>query len=311
MEKGRQYDICVEFFENIGTCEAHLGLAYYGEGNEIELAAKAAAESDVAIIYAGLRETLEGEGNDRATLSLPETQIKLINSVAKANPKTIVVLFNGTPITMNEWIDNVPGLIDAFYPGQEGGNALADILFGDVNPSGKLPLTFMKKWEDSAVYSTYPGDRDVSYYKEGIFVGYRHFDKADIEPLFPFGYGLSYTKFEYSDLKFDKSDMAQDDTLMVSLLIRNAGKMDGDEVVQLYIHDKKSSVVREVKSLKGFKRIFLKSGESRKVTMRIDKSHLSFYDVKNKKWLAEAGEFEVMIGSSSRDIRVTGTFELM
>ncbi len=310
LEKGKHYDIRVEFFENVGTCEAHLGLAYFGEGNEIEIAAKTAAEADAAIICVGLRETLEGEGNDKETLSLPESQIKLINAVAKANPKTIVVLYNGTPITMSEWLDNVPALIDAFYPGQEGGNALADIIFGDVNPSGKLPLTFIKQWKDSPAYDTYPGKKEEVFYKEGIYVGYRYLDKKNIEPLFPFGYGLSYTTFEYSSLQITPNKISTNDTITVKVNIQNTGQRAGDEVVQLYVQDVKASVHREVKSLKGFKRVRLNPDESKIVTFKLDKNDLSFYSEKERKWVAESGKFNLLIGSSSRDIRLTGSFNL-
>lgn len=310
LEEGRHYDIRVEFFENIGTCEAHFGLAYYGEGNEIDLAAEAAAESDAAVVCVGLRETLEGEGNDKETLSLPESQIKLINAVAKANPKTIVVLYNGTPITMSEWFDNVPGLIETFYPGQEGGNALADIIFGDVNPSGKLPITFAKQWEDSPAYTTYPGKKEEVYYEEGIFVGYRHFDKNYIEPLFPFGFGLSYTTFKYSNLKISSKEITHNDTLTVMVSIKNSGNKLGDEVVQLYLRDVEATVDREVKSLKGFKRVSLNPGESKTVAFKLNESDLSFYSEKEKRWIAEPGKFKLLVGSSSRDIRIIGEFKL-
>jgi len=230
--------------------------------------------------------------------------------VTEVNKNCIVVLNNGTPLIMSEWIDDVPVIVEAFYPGQDGGNAVADILFGNVNPSGKLPVTFTKKWEDHSAYGTYPGKKELAEYSEGIFVGYRHFDKNKIEPLFPFGFGLSYTTFEYSDLKLSSKNMNQDDELEISLKVKNSGEMDGDEVVQLYIHDVKASVDREVKSLKGFQRVSLKSGESKTISMKIDKSDLAFYDVKDKKWVAEPGKFEVLIGASSRDIRLKKEFKL-
>ena len=310
LEEGRHYDIRVEFFENVGTCEAHLGLAYYGEGNEIELAATAARESDASIVCVGLRETLEGEGNDKETLSLPESQIELINAVSKANAKTIVVLYNGTPITMNEWIDNVPGLIEAFYPGQEGGNAIADIIFGDVNPSGKLPITFAKQWKDSPVYTTYPGKKEEVFYEEGIFVGYRHFDKKEIEPLFPFGYGLSYTTFEYRNLQLSSNEISPNDTLIVKVSVMNSGQKAGDEVIQLYLQDMEAAVNREVKSLKGFKRVSLNPGESKTVSFILNKNDLSFYSEEEKIWVAEPGQFKILIGNSSRDISLVGSFQL-
>ncbi len=235
LEENRHYAIRVEFFENVGTCEAHLGLAYYGQGNEIEQAVAAATGADVAIICAGLRETLEGEGNDREDLALPKDQIELIMKVANANPATVVVLYNATPILMNEWIDRVPVIVEAFYPGQEGGHALADIIFGDVNPSGKLPLTFINQWEDSPVYSTYPGKKEEVDYKEGIFVGYRHFEKVTKDPLFPFGYGLSYTTFNYQDLDIQTLSRGDKTLIQIEASVKNTGDMAGDEVIQLYV----------------------------------------------------------------------------
>jgi beta-glucosidase len=211
---------------------------------------------------------------------------------------------------MNTWIDRVPAIIEALYPGQEGGRALANIIFGDITPSGKLPITFPKRWEDSAVYETYPGKKDFADYKEGIFVGYRHFDKNDIEPLFPFGYGLSYTTFEYSDLKISASEILSTDTMTIKVRVKNTGSRAGDEVVQLYLRDIEASVEREVKSLKGFARISLEPGENKTVTFKLDQSHLSFYDVKLRQWVAEPGEFEVLVGSSSRDIRLKDVFRL-
>jgi len=309
-EKSKKYNIRVEFYENIGSCRCRLGLAPFKSDDSVEKAVNLAKKTDIAILCMGLSDEIEGEQLDKDELPLPEKQIELIKAVVKANPKTIIVLNNGTPVLMNQWIDDVPVVIEAFYPGQEGGNAVADILFGDVNPSGKLPFTIMKRWEDHSAYGTYPGKRDFVEYSEGIFVGYRHFDKNNIEPEFPFGYGLSYTTFKYSDLELSFKNIKQSDTLEVSIKVKNSGKVDGDEIVQLYISDKKASVEREVKSLKGFQRVSLKAGESKTVTMKIDKTALSFYDVKAKKWLAEPGEFELLIGASSRDIRLKDLFEL-
>ena len=309
-EKGKTYDIRVDFFENIGTCELKLGLAPYNPEQKIREAVRLAASSDVVVLALGLDPSLEGESVDRTTLALPEEQIKLAKAILKANPKTAVVLYNGTPVTMNGWIDKAHAVVEAFYPGQEGGNAIANILFGDTNPSGKLPLTFPEKWEDTPVADTYPGEKEFTDYKEGIFVGYRWYDKKNIEPLFPFGYGLSYTIFKLNNLTLDKKSIDLDDTLKISLTIKNTGKMDGDEVVQLYISDKKASVEREIKSLKGFKRVNLKAGESKTISFSIDRSALAFYNVKAAKWTVEPGEFEVLIGNSSRNILLKDSFKV-
>lgn len=309
-EKDKWYNLKVDFYENIGSCRCRLGFAPYKPGTMTEDAVKLAAKSDVIVLAMGLDKELEGEAVDRARLNLDEDQLTLIKKVLKVNKNVVMVLNNATPILMDEWLGKIPAVIEALYPGQEGGNALADIIFGDLNPSGKLPLTFPKKWEDTPVANTYPGKKEVAYYKESIFVGYRHYDKKNIDPLFPFGFGLSYTIFEYSNLKLSSEEMAQNDTLKISLIVKNTGKMEGDEVVQLYISDKEASVEREVKSLKGFARINLKAGESKEVSFKIDKNHLSFYDVDNKNWKAEEGEFEILIGASSRDIRLKNIFKL-
>ncbi len=309
-EKGRTYDIRVDFYENIGTCRLQLGYAPYNIKEKINEAVKTASVSDAVVLALGLDPTLEGESVDRKRLSLEEDQIKLAKAVLKANRNTVVVLYNGTPVTMNEWIDRTPAVVDALYPGQEGGNAIANILFGDTNPSGKLPVTFPKRFEDSPVADSYPGKKEVAYYNEGIFVGYRWYDKKNIEPLFPFGYGLSYTTFKFSGLKLNSREISESDTLEVSLTVTNTGKMAGDEIVQLYISDKEASVEREVKSLKGFERVGLKPGESKTITMKIDKSALAFYDVSTKSWKVEPGEFEVLIGNSSRNILLKDSFKV-
>jgi beta-glucosidase len=200
--------------------------------------------------------------------------------------------------------------VDAFYPGQEGGNALADILFGDVNPSGRLPLTFPKKWEDTPVAKTYPGVKAFADYSEGIFMGYRHYDTYDMEPLFPFGHGLSYTQFEYSDLKvysikFNRPGRNHRD---ISVNITNTGQSFGEEVVQVYVSDLESSVEREMKALKGFQRVALNPGESKTITIRLNHDAFTFYHPDQKKWIVEPGEFEILVGSSSRDIRLKTSF---
>ncbi|MCK5455594.1 MAG: glycoside hydrolase family 3 C-terminal domain-containing protein, partial [Melioribacteraceae bacterium] len=293
-EADRLYKIRAENYEVTGTSHFRLGFEpYVPDNNILENALALAKESDIVVLCLGLNKKMEGEANDRTELGLEIAQLELLKEVVAVNKNTIVVLNNGNPITMSEWIDDVPAIVNAFYPGQEGGNALADILFGDVNPSGKLPVTFLKRWEDSPAFGTYPGIREKAIYSEGIFVGYRHFDKENIEPLFPFGFGLSYTTFEFSDLKLSKESMTESDSLFVEVTITNSGKIDGDEIVQLYISDKESSVEREAKSLKGFARVSLEAGESKTVTMKIDKSALSFYNVDSKSWVVEPGEFEV------------------
>ena len=214
-EKDKKYDLEVEFYENWGSCRCIFGLEEFKQSPATNDAIELAKESDLVVMCMGLNADMEGEAKDRDNLTLPKAQIDLIQSITKVNSNTLVVLYGATPIIMNSWIDDVPVIIDALYPGQEGGNALANIIFGDASPSAKLPLTFLKKWEDSPVYNTYPGPRDSAEYSEGIFMGYRYLDKENIEPLFPFGYGLSYTTFDFSDLKLSKSSITEDDSLMV------------------------------------------------------------------------------------------------
>jgi beta-glucosidase len=309
---GRTYTIRVNFYEETGTSHCKLGWApYLPDSTVISRAVNLAAGADVVVLCLGLNKLLEGEANDRLDLALPAEQVTLLNRIKGVNKNIVVVLNNGTPIVMDEWLDGVPALIEAFYPGQEGGHALADILFGIVNPSGKLPITFPKRWQDSPAFGTYPGIREQAIYKEGIFVGYRHFDKENIEPLFPFGFGLSYTSFELQSLALSRKTITRNDTLQISLTVKNTGMKAGDEIVQLYIQDVKASVEREVKSLKGFQRVSLQAGEERDIVFKINSSDLRFYDVQSKSWVAEPGTFKVLIGNSSRNIKLEGQFDLV
>jgi beta-glucosidase len=241
-------------------------------------------------------------------MALPGNQDELIEAVVQANPNTIVVLNCGAPVEM-PWIEHVPAVVLALYPGQEGGSALANILLGDVNPSGKLSVTFPKRYADNPTFINYPGTKEVRY-GEGIFVGYRYYDKKDIEPLFPFGHGLSYTMFEYSGLRIPETVRA-DDSISVSVVVTNTGDRPGKEVIQLYVHDKEASLVRPLKELKGFAKILLAPGESKAVNFVLDQRALSFYDPYQKQWIAEPGEFEILIGASSRDIRARATVILL
>jgi beta-glucosidase len=313
LKKNKSYDIKVEYFENIGGASVVLGWRKLEEKKAdkekaaMDKAITAAKNSDVAIICVGVR---EHEGGDREELTLPAEQVKLIRNIASVNKNLIVVLNGGAAVLMNEWLDKVPVLIAAWYPGQEGGNALADIILGEINPSGKLPTTFIEKWEDSPAYGNYPEEEGEVHYEEGIFVGYRHFDKENIEPLFPFGYGLSYTTFKYSDLKINKKSIKKNEKIKINLKVENTGEHAGAEIVQLYVQDTKASVERPIKELKEFKKVFLKPGEKKQISFELDKSALSFYDIISKDWIAEKGKFKVLIGSSSKDIRLTGEFTL-
>jgi beta-glucosidase len=257
---------------------------------------------------------IEGEGRDRAFFGLPEKQNELIKKCAKANPNVVVTYTAGSGIAM-PWVDQVKSILWLFYPGQNGAMAAAEIMAGKVNPSGKLPISIEKKIEDNAAFGNFGlswGDKrpkkkagvqeyqDV-FYKEGIFLGYRHLDQEKIEPQFPFGHGLSYTTFKYSDLKIKKEGQVN---YRVSLKLSNVGKRDGFETVQLYVADLKSSVPRPPQELKGFKKVFLKAGETKTVEIDLDSSAFAFWHPTKKKWMVEPGRFELLVGSSSRDMRL-------
>jgi beta-glucosidase len=308
---GTMPDIKLEYYEHGGDAEISLGWRKRIGPKDAD-AVKLAARADVAIVCVGFNSETEGEGFDRP-FEISKEQEELIREVARVNKRTIVVVTAGGNVSMSGWLDDVAGLMHAWYPGQEGGTAISEILFGDVNPSGKLPVSFEKRWEDNATYhSYYDDDKDLKVtYSEGVFLGYRHFDKENIEPMFPFGFGLSYTTFSYENLKTTPQNLRRGGKISVSLDVTNIGKHAGAEVVQVYVRDIESSVPRPVKELKGFEKIELKPGETKPVRIELDESALSFYDPSKKAWVAEPGAFEVLVGSSSRDIRLKERFELL
>jgi beta-glucosidase len=309
LEANRFYKIKLEYYENGGGAIVKFGWRKPNDELIVD-AINAANNSDVAIVFAGTNYTYESEGYDRKDLSLPNDQDELINQIAAANKNTIVVLTTGSPVLMDKWIDKVDGLIEAWFAGEQAGNAIAEILLGETNPSGKLPMTFPKRWEDCSAFNTYKKEDGTTRYEDGIYVGYRHFEKNKIEPLFPFGYGLSYTAFEFSGLNLSSKEISQNGKLIVSLKLKNAGKVKGSEVVQLYIKDVKASVDRPDKELKGFRKVNLNPDEEKVVEFQIDKNSLSFFDPDRKIWVTEPGEFEVLIGSSSKDIKLKEKFTL-
>ena len=309
---GQLYDLRLEFVKLAETDFGMLNVRFaYAprpeEDDRIERAVDLARRSVVAIVFGGMPQGFESEGHDRPDLELPGRQNELIARVAAANPNTVVVLNCGAPVTM-PWIDRVAAVVEAYYPGQEGGSAVASVLTGAANPSGKLPVTFPKQLADTAAYLNYPGKKTVRY-GEGIFVGYRYHDAKGIEPLFPFGHGLSYTSFEYSNLRLP-SAVEPGEQVMVTVAVKNAGDCAGREVVQLYVGDTAASVQRPEKELKGFQKVSLEPGETVDVSFVLDERSLSFYDPDRAAWVAEPGEFVVLVGSSSRDIRATGKFAL-
>ncbi|HTC45921.1 MAG TPA: glycoside hydrolase family 3 C-terminal domain-containing protein [Candidatus Aquilonibacter sp.] len=273
-------------------------------------AVSVAAKADIAVVVVGRSPELESEDFDIKSLDLPSGQDELISAVAKANKNTVVVINAGGPVIMSKWIGQVPAIVDMWYGGQEGGNAIADVLFGKANPSGKLPVSFVKEWKDSPAYGHYPGENLQVDYAEGIYVGYRYFDTKKVEPLFPFGYGLSYTKFDYSDLSISPANASSSKPVEVSLRVRNSGVRAGAEVVELYVHDGHASVDRPLQELKGFRRVNLAPGESQLVRFVLNRDAMAFYSTAKKDWIVEPGQFDVWVGSSSRDIRAKGSFEV-
>jgi len=275
----------------------------------IDKAKETAKKSNVAIIFAGLPDRYESEGYDRKHMKMPENHNKLIEEVSKVQPNTIVVLSNGAPVEI-PWIDKVKGLLESYLGGQAGGGAVADILFGEVNPSGKLAETFPKKLSHNPSYLNFPGEGNKVEYREGVFVGYRYYDKKEIEPLFPFGYGLSYTTFEYTDIIVDKKEITDKETIEVKVKVKNTGKVKGKEIVQLYVRDVESKVNRPEKELKGFEKIELAPGEEKTVTFKLDKRSFAYYNTEIRDWYVESGEFEILVGKSSKEIELKETVKV-
>ncbi|UOQ98710.1 glycoside hydrolase family 3 C-terminal domain-containing protein [Hymenobacter sp. 5317J-9] len=284
--------------------------------------AVAAAKAADAVVYVGGyihgydyanwgQNAYDAEGIDKPDLKMPFGQDELVQAVLAANPNTVVVLLGGGPIEVAPWVGQAKALVEAWYPGMEGGNAIAHILFGDVNPSGKLPLTFPVKLEDAPAhklgeYPSTPGDPLKQTYKDDIWVGYRYYDTYNVAPQFAFGHGLSYTTFKYSNLTVTPGPKSA----TVKLTVTNTGKTAGAEVVQVYVHDEQASVKRPEKELKGFKKVFLKPGEAQTVTVPLNAEAFQFYSDAKKQWVMEPGKFDVLVGSSSRDIRLKGSTTL-
>lgn len=299
----------------------------------INEAVELAKTSDAVIIIGGLKHTaddlelennaltvskdqeikryVDSEGYDKTDLDLPYAQDELIKRVLEVNKNAVVVMLGGAPVKMTEWIDDAATVVQTWYNGMDGGNALAEVLFGDVNPSGKLPVTFPRELEDSPAHKIgeFPGGETVKY-TEGIYVGYRYFSSYDVKPLFCFGHGLSYTDFKYEDLDISIKEAADDVDIAVKFKVINVGDKDGAEVPQIYVRDLEASVERPKLELKGFDKVYLKAYETKEVEIKLNKKSLAFYSVEDKKWTVEAGGFEILLGSSSEDIRLKEEFKL-
>ena len=274
---------------------------------ELILEAKERAKNaDVAVVFVGLTDEYETEGADRHHLSIPPMHNILVEEVAKVNPNTVVVLSGGAAVEL-PWADKVPAILNMFLTGQAGGSAVCDILFGDVNPSGKLSETYPLALSDNSSYNYFPGTTASVEHRESVYVGYKYYDTANKDVAFPFGFGLSYTTFEYSDLKVSADSIKDTDTVTVSFKVKNTGDVDGAEVAQLYINDVESTIYRPVKELKGFKKVFLRAGEEKEIEIVLDKRAFAYYNVNLGDWHVESGEFKILVGASSRDIKLEAT----
>jgi len=303
LEAGKKYKVKIEYYQGLGGAVAKFCWRNTVD-NLLKQATDAAAKSDIALVFAGTSDQYESEGKDRDDLILPEKQDELISEVVKANKNTIVILTTGSPVLMDGWKDKVEGILETWFAGEEIGNAIADVILGNYNPSGKLPITFPKRWEDCSAFKTYKAQDSISEYSDGIFVGYRHFDAANIEPLYPFGYGLSYTNFEFNDLKVQEFTKENTHYFKVSLNLKNTGKLSGAEVVQLYVSAIDPKIERAPKELKAFRKISLGSGETSRVEFNINKNAFSYYDTGTKQWVTDPGKYEILVGNSSRNIKL-------
>lgn len=268
-----------------------------------------AKEADVAVLFVGLPDAFESEGYDRSHMQMPKCQLVLIQEVCKVQENVLVVLHNGSPVEM-PWINDVKGVLEVYLGGQAVGDATVNILFGKANPCGKLAETFPVKLQDNPSYLNFPGNGKVVDYKEGVFVGYRYYDTKAMEVLFPFGHGLSYTTFEYKNLQLSDKKISDTQTLNVSVTVKNTGDMAGKEIIQLYVKDNTNAAMRPVKELKNFIKIALEPGEEKTVTMKLDKRSFAWYNEEISDWYAASGEYEILIGKSSRDIVLKDTVEL-
>ena len=309
LEAGKRYKIRFEYFESVGS--ATVGLGVTDASNYVGLQTKPlAAQADVAIVCIGFSSATEFEGADR-TFTLPGGQDELIRQISSVNKNTIVVLTSGGNVDMSKWLDKVAALVHAWYPGQEGGRALAELLFGERDFSGRLPVSFEKSWEDNAVHDSYYPKNNQSRvaYSEGVFLGYRHFDKSGVKPLFPFGYGLSYTDFSYKNLSLSRGS-SPDSLLVVSFDVTNTGKRAGSEVAQVYVGDHHAGVPRPPKELKGFTKVFLNPGETKHLAVTLNQRAFAYYDAANRRWNIDPGEFEILVARSAAQVELSGKVNL-
>lgn len=310
----------INCFKTTSAVEAAEGLnVTYSQGYSVaadeatdEMVAEAVAAAKAAkaaVIFAGLPDAYESEGYDRTHMRMPACQNKLIEAVAEANPNTVVVLHNGAPVEM-PWLGKVKSVLEVYLGGQAVGAATVKVLYGDVNPSGHLAETFPIKLSDNPSYLFFGGEKDKTDYREGIFVGYRYYDRKEMNVQFPFGHGLSYTTFEYSNLELSDAEITDEDTMTATVTVTNTGSRTGKTVVQLYVSDVESTVIRPVRELKGFEKVELRPGESKQVTFTLDKRSFAYWNQEIHDWHVETGMFNIEIGQSSRDIVLTGSVKV-
>jgi beta-glucosidase len=297
-----------------GHAELSYAEGYPVEGGSdpalIEQAVKNARSAEVALLYIALPESKESEGYDRPDLDLTPQQVALIKAVTAIQPKTVVILNNGAPVVMDDWINGAAAVLEAWMMGQAGGGAIADVLYGRVNPSGKLAETFPHRLADTPAYLNYPGGHGEVRYGEGLFIGYRYYDARQIPVQFPFGYGLSYTTFAYNNPKVSAATFKDVDGLTITVDVTNTGKVAGKEIIQVYVSDRKSGLIRPPKELKAFAKVTLQPGETKTVSVPLDFRAFAYYHPAYKQWITEDGEFNLLIGASSTDIRCTQTVTL-
>lgn len=278
--------------------------------NLLAEAVRTASEADIAVIFAGLPDAFESEGYDRTHMEMPECQNELIREILKVQKNTVVVLHNGSPVEM-PWADDVNAILESYLCGQAVGAAQVRLLFGLANPCGKLAETIPLKLQDNPSYLNFPGDEQTVEYKEGVFVGYRYYDTKAMDVRFPFGHGLSYTTFQYSDMQLSCDQLAAGDTLTVSLKVKNTGDMAGKEIVQLYVADQTKAANRPEKELKNFVKVYLEPGQEKTVTMTLDKRSFAWYNTQIHDWYAASGDYQILAAASSRDVRLSRTVRLV
>jgi beta-glucosidase len=311
LEAGRKVDLAVEFanVDRPMLGGVKLGCLAAEPADLFERAVSRAAASDAAVVVVGLNDEWESEGHDRVSLALPGRQAELIERVAAANPRTIVVVNTGAPVDL-DWLERVPAALQLWYGGQEAANALAEVLFGDMSPSGRLPHTVPRRLEDTPAFLTWPGENGRSVYAEGLFIGYRWYDARKIEPRLPFGHGLSYTRFDYTNLRTSRARFRAGESLELSIDVSNRGAVAGQEVVQVYVREAAARVARPERQLRGFAKVLLAPGETRTVSVALGPRAFAFWDSASRDWVAEPGEFELFVGASSRDLRARASVVL-